>query len=153
MDPLSITSSLIPAAKLAGKVLVAIDAVDVPKELKTSLSRIRADVAALQMLLDILAQDIMQADRTMLSSQTQTIAVIQPALMDLTHTLQKLYKTLKYPRTPLGAAFIRSQIREIGQGLETQRTSLTNLVSLIGLRIQLEGVGTGGGHLKDESTR
>ncbi|CAN9141913.1 unnamed protein product [Alternaria alternata] len=137
MDPLSITSSLINSAQIAGEAQTLLDA---SKESSSALSRIRFRVAALRNMLDILAQDIMRADRTMFSSQT--IDVAQPVLMRLSETLQNLLKIIQRshlaesqkPHRRLLRIRDEASLQEISEELDQQESTLHTVVTLITLQ-------------------
>jgi hypothetical protein len=137
MDPLSITSSLITSAQIAGEAQTLLDA---SKESSSALSRIRFRVAALRNMLDILAQDIMRADRTMFSSQT--IDVAQPVLMRLSETLQNLLKIIQRshlaesqkPHRRLLRIRDEASLQEISEELDQQESTLHTVVTLITLQ-------------------
>ncbi|CAN9385152.1 unnamed protein product [Alternaria alternata] len=137
MDPLSITASLITSAQIAGEAQTLLDA---SKESSSALSRLRFRVAALRNMLDILAQDIMRADRTMFSSQT--IDVAQPVLMRLSETLQSLLKIIQRshlaesqkPHRRLLRIRDEASLQEISEELDQQESTLHTVVTLITLQ-------------------
>lgn len=87
MDPLSITSGIIEAARLAGEVQAAFEEKrKFPGDENEQLLQIHDIVAGLQSALDHLVRQIMKADRSMISSPT--LARIQAALNELMDTLK-----------------------------------------------------------------
>jgi hypothetical protein len=137
MDSLSITASLITTAQIAGEAQTLLDT---SKESSSALSEIRSRIAALRNVLDILAQDIMRADRTMFSSQA--IDATQPVLLELSEILQNLLKIIQRSHPAESKKPIRriigirdeSSFREIVEELDQQQSSLRNVVTLITLQ-------------------
>ncbi|KAH8632680.1 hypothetical protein IG631_11314 [Alternaria alternata] len=134
VDPLSITGSLITAAQLAGETQTLLEASKRPSSL---LSQVRLRVVELRNILDVLAQDIMRADRTMFSSQT--IAVTQPVLMKMMEIFQNLLKIIRrshsaesqQPHRRIARHRDKASLQQISEELYHQRILLDDLVRLI----------------------
>ena len=138
MGPLSITSSIIEAARLAGEVQAAFE-----EKRKSSgdeieqLLQVRYVVARLQSALDDLVRQIMQADRTMISSQT--LARMQAVLGELMNTLKDaLGLMLRHTPAEWRVSFKKlmrywgtGTAEEIRDKLNDQRNNLDALMVLI----------------------